>query len=690
MSIELNNDIYFSNCIGVFQGGGCKALAYIGAYEEACRHGIMFSELAGTSAGSIIAALIAMGATPEKLKQIIYNLDFTDIIPSPVKPPRKPVRKLLGISTDKKWTNWKIDCYFKFNEWALNKFAKTSNKKLFQDFSHQNLIENYGIYDSGALTAILKIWFQEVSGKSDPLFKDLIVDLHVISCDLLENKIKIWDKDKTPDESIAKAVTASCSIPIFFTPTENRYVDGGVLSNRPDFVFEDAPNYFRTLSFILKGQKADMGSFTGYVSSLVDTIIQGADEIQHKKSHVSEVLIECEEVGATDFDKMSVEKIDYLLESGRSAMKDFLDNSKEDLTDIITPRIHLFNLEQVYSQVAFWSLSAYSEITVVSDSLDWVWNLFPTIKSWSGNNTKLLVYYNSLKTQTNRTRRLNELIVLTKGEDKETIRQKALQRLEKETCTQEAQKRFLLSIGAKIHSPKGKSVNPQGFYFKKGNINRAIIYKTIDGHFEGKIYNEKIDSHAIQSQLQLLDTKNSKHLGQIKFKPVNESAIIEKLSKISHYTKSTFSWEVVKLSDLRFLNEFIRGSKYKQIVHIFNLYPDDYELFSSGTLILNNNQESLIGPIVAERKNGELFIIEVNTRCLFAYRHKIQELKILIVDNVSAPLPVNMEERPKGFSIEEVRISEKGLAGTKRYKDFDYSLFRPIEQTLRPDNEYLL
>lgn len=39
---------YFTNCIAVFQGGGCKAIAYIGAYEKAYQEGVFFSELAGT------------------------------------------------------------------------------------------------------------------------------------------------------------------------------------------------------------------------------------------------------------------------------------------------------------------------------------------------------------------------------------------------------------------------------------------------------------------------------------------------------------------------------------------------------------------------------------------------------------------------------------------------------------------
>ena len=71
---------YFTSCKGVFQGGGCKAIAYIGAYKTAYERGVFFSELAGTSAGSIIAALIAAGAKPEYLEKVVKDLDFKTFV----------------------------------------------------------------------------------------------------------------------------------------------------------------------------------------------------------------------------------------------------------------------------------------------------------------------------------------------------------------------------------------------------------------------------------------------------------------------------------------------------------------------------------------------------------------------------------------------------------------------------------
>lgn len=73
------NTRIFSICKGVFQGGGCRGIAYVGVYEELLSHGISFSEVYGTSAGAIVSAMIAAGATPEEMKRWLASLDVHKI-----------------------------------------------------------------------------------------------------------------------------------------------------------------------------------------------------------------------------------------------------------------------------------------------------------------------------------------------------------------------------------------------------------------------------------------------------------------------------------------------------------------------------------------------------------------------------------------------------------------------------------
>ena len=71
---------FFKTCRGVFQGGGCRAAALVGAYAMAHQVGVRFAEVAGTSAGSILAALIAAGADPKYIEVAVRDLDFRSLL----------------------------------------------------------------------------------------------------------------------------------------------------------------------------------------------------------------------------------------------------------------------------------------------------------------------------------------------------------------------------------------------------------------------------------------------------------------------------------------------------------------------------------------------------------------------------------------------------------------------------------
>src|SRR5688572_29641150 len=76
---------FYSDCIGVFQGGGCRAAAFGGAYSAAFDLGVRFIEVAGTSAGAIVAALLAAGASPKYLLEQLGLLDFRALRGNPVR-----------------------------------------------------------------------------------------------------------------------------------------------------------------------------------------------------------------------------------------------------------------------------------------------------------------------------------------------------------------------------------------------------------------------------------------------------------------------------------------------------------------------------------------------------------------------------------------------------------------------------
>jgi predicted acylesterase/phospholipase RssA len=75
--------VFFQSCLGVFQGGGCRGAAFAGAVAESIDWGVDFAGLAGTSAGSVVAAILGAGASPEELVDIVTRLDFPSLLVAP-------------------------------------------------------------------------------------------------------------------------------------------------------------------------------------------------------------------------------------------------------------------------------------------------------------------------------------------------------------------------------------------------------------------------------------------------------------------------------------------------------------------------------------------------------------------------------------------------------------------------------
>src|ERR687895_2442511 len=63
----------------VLEGGGVKGLGLVGAVLHLMRAGYTFPRVAGTSAGSIVAAFLAAGATADQLEAIMDRLDYSRV-----------------------------------------------------------------------------------------------------------------------------------------------------------------------------------------------------------------------------------------------------------------------------------------------------------------------------------------------------------------------------------------------------------------------------------------------------------------------------------------------------------------------------------------------------------------------------------------------------------------------------------
>ncbi|WP_102263557.1 patatin-like phospholipase family protein [Mesobacillus jeotgali] len=192
---------------GVFSGGGIKGLALVGACAAIEERGFRFKRVAGTSAGSLIAGLIAAGYTSTEMANLLDELDLKKFLDS---------RKTVFPSALTKWL---------FVYWRL------------------------GLYKGDEL----ECWIAEVlAARGLRTFGDLAPDaLRIIASDLTNGRLLILPDDLPKygvdprNFPVARAIRMSCSLPFFFEPVKlrdrvgsNIVVDGGVLSNFPMWLFD--------------------------------------------------------------------------------------------------------------------------------------------------------------------------------------------------------------------------------------------------------------------------------------------------------------------------------------------------------------------------------------------------------------------------------------------------------------------
>jgi NTE family protein len=201
----------------VFEGGGVRGVAYAGALDVLDRAGILsqVKAVAGTSAGAITAALVALGYTPAEIKDIFLYENF-------------------------------------------NKFKDGSCGGLLRLFSR------YGWYCGDYFLNLMQCLVERKTGSRHTTFAELermkdrgFRELRVFATDLNSTRIIEYSAKCTPTMEVAKAVRMSMSIPLFFASIRQAgdvHVDGGVLLNYPIDTFDgsgDHPHYDRTLGMIL-------------------------------------------------------------------------------------------------------------------------------------------------------------------------------------------------------------------------------------------------------------------------------------------------------------------------------------------------------------------------------------------------------------------------------------------------------
>jgi NTE family protein len=287
----------------VLQGGGVRGIAYVGALKSLPPE-IELHTVAGTSAGSIVAALLALGKNPTDIEAIMRRLDLASLLDS------EETRRLARIRAVFKPAGEAGN-----KMWEIPRVALRILLQLHTLLSDVRYIkESRGIHRSDGL----KHWLDEIFG--DRTFQDISVqELYIVASDVSEKEFVVYSKESHPRTRLSEAVLASASIPIFFRPVvdvDRILVDGGMLSNFPCHLFERTQ--YPTVGLRLTSAKETKGLLTmvGFVRGLIATMLDAHDKGRVPQAHFRQYSIDTADISATDFD-LSDQQKDFLLASGQ-------------------------------------------------------------------------------------------------------------------------------------------------------------------------------------------------------------------------------------------------------------------------------------------------------------------------------------------------------------------------------------
>jgi NTE family protein len=383
---------------GIFEGGGAKGYAHIGALQAIEARGIELVAVAGSSIGAVIALLIAAGFTGSELFQQGQEGNSGLLA--------------AGWVNQLNQTDWAA--FEEFRDEYLIESAGTTSKpssekpgkfgygKLFKAagsavsafYRHSHLFNQiwtrFGLTDAASFrkwlddAVRLKIGIHE----GPILFRNLKIPLKVVAGDLLSEKMRVFGGSSDADLNAIDAVVASASYPLFFQPYPfqgSLYVDGGLLSNLPAWVFDDerfkqhrpVPTFgFRFTEAPILGRSVSgpPSSLPQFLKRLATTSIFGGQGLGVRAIEEYYAFDLAADIDTLAFHEIE-EKAGDLVDAGRKGVAEFFDTqigpSDPDDMETLLGVVANFTM-QALDRLAKEKLSGFRAFIVIQSSQEFL------------------------------------------------------------------------------------------------------------------------------------------------------------------------------------------------------------------------------------------------------------------------------------------------------------------------------
>lgn len=300
----------------VFEGGGAKGIAHVGALQAIKDNGLEIIGVAGTSAGALIAVLSAIGL--EAADVMSAEVADVNILTHYKQTPvgllgKREWHSFQRLRQRGKYAIWTGAAAGLIMNWAL---APRIMITLAKGICRKGHFGTANIQKF--INEVIRARLADIASKAEldwPIpdkvtFADLdrgwptVVPLKIVATDIDHGTLEIFDAHVTPDVVIAEAVAASISIPIVFEPASipsfrpGRFADGGMVSNLPIWSFAEEKLTFEREHFARppvpvigfrfassKSPEEEPGTLAGlfsFLGRLVGAALQGSQGTAHR------------------------------------------------------------------------------------------------------------------------------------------------------------------------------------------------------------------------------------------------------------------------------------------------------------------------------------------------------------------------------------------------------------------------
>ena len=294
----------------VLSGGGAKGAAHIGVLKYIEEAGIPIDYIAGTSMGSIVGGLYALGYSSDEILEFISSVDWNRLISNKVD------RREISFSSKSESSTQLVRIPFSFGK----------ENEDFQAQSFKNSLPT-GIVSGDNLINL----FNSLSvGYSDPVdFNELPIPFICIATNIINGEADVLNKG-----IFTKSLRASMAIPILFDPIKingTLYADGGLVSNFPaEQCRAMGADYIIGVSMSpgLENNPQKLTSIFSQIKQLKEIITDKDFENYHKQCDIF-ISPDLKGVGMLSFNAESVARITQSGYEAASSHKDDFQKLKE-------------------------------------------------------------------------------------------------------------------------------------------------------------------------------------------------------------------------------------------------------------------------------------------------------------------------------------------------------------------------